>query len=87
MTWSKEYAIFLLERIKWKRETSNIKVRDVVSMSEDSVFLLYWPIAEVIYVYSGADHFLRVVKIETATEIYNRPLYNFRKFFVVEDVA
>ena len=72
---------------KWKRETANLKVVDVVYVSDYNVSPLQWPIAKVIYVYSDPDQFVRVVKTKTATGIYNRPVHKLRKLLDVKDAA
>ena len=84
---SKEYVTSLQERRKWKRETANGKIGDVVYVSDDNVSPLQWPIAKVIYVYSGPDQFVEVVKIITFTVIHKRSVHKLRKSFDVKDAA
>ena len=81
--WTKEYVTSLQERNKWKRETSGLKVGDVVYVTDDNTPPLQWPLARVSYVYSGPDGFVRVVKIKTANGTYNRPVHKLRKLFDV----
>ena len=77
--WSKEYVSSLQERGKWTTERENLKLGDLVYITDDNAPPLQWPIGRVIYVYSGPDKFVRVVKIKTATGIYNRPVHKLRK--------
>ena len=62
--WTKEYVTSLQERNKWTQETSNLKVGDVVYVTDDNT-PLQRPLAKVSYVYSGPDKFVRVVKFKT----------------------
>ena len=79
--WVKEYVLSLQERNKWKLETSNLKVGDIVFVIDDNVPPLQWPLAKIQHVYTGPDKFVRVVKIKTATGIYNRPVHKLKKMF------
>ena len=79
--WVKEYVLSLQERNKWKLETSNLKVGDIVFVIDDNVPPLQWPLSKIQYVYTGPDKFVRVVKIKTATGIYNRPVHKLKKMF------
>ena len=77
--WSKEYVSSLQERGKWTAEKENLKLGDIVYITDDNTPPLQWPIGRVIHVYSGPDRFVRVVKIKTATGIYNRAVHKLRK--------
>ena len=79
--WAKEYVTSLQERNKWKQETSDLKVGDVVYETDDNTPPLQWPLARVSYVYSGPDKYVRVVKIKTANGTYNRSVHKLRKLF------
>ena len=68
-------------RKKRKLETSNLKVGDIVFVIDDNVPPLQWPLAKIQHVYTGPDKFVRVVKIKTATGIYNRPVHKLKKMF------
>ena len=41
-------------------------------MEDDNCFALQWPLVQASYVYSGPGIFVRVVKIKTENEEYNR---------------
>ena len=43
--WVKEYVLSLQERNKWRLETSNLKVGDIVFVFDDNVPPLQWPLA------------------------------------------
>ena len=77
--WSKEYVSILQERGKLTTEKEHLKLGDLVYITDDNAPPLQLPIGRVIYVYSGPDKFVRVVKIKTATGIYNRAVHKLRK--------
>ena len=77
--WKKEYVSTLQERTKWTKESSNLKVGDIVYVMDDNAAPLQWPLARVSYVYSGPDKFVRVVKVRTPTGEYNRPVNKLKK--------
>ena len=77
--WTNEYVTNLQQRSKWTAETSNLKVGDLVYICNDNAPPLQWPLGRVSYVYSGPDKFVRVVKVRTATGIYNRPVAKLRR--------
>ena len=81
--WTKEYVTSLWERNKWKQETSNLKMGDVVYVTDDNTPPLQWPLARISYVYSGPDNLVRVVKIKAANGTYNRSVHKLRKLFDV----
>ena len=60
--WIKVYVLALQERNKWRLETSNLKVGDIVFVIDDNVHPPQWPLAKVQPVYTGPDKFVRVVK-------------------------
>ena len=61
--WHKEYVTSLQERKKWCKKVTNLKVGDVVFITDDNVAPLQWPLGRISYVYSGPDNFVRVVKV------------------------
>ena len=79
--WVKEYALSIQERNKWRLETSNLKVGDIVFVIDDNVPPLQWLLVKIHHVYTGLDKFVRVVKLKTATGIYNRPVHKLKKIF------
>ena len=77
--WTKEYVTTLQERSKWRRETSNLKVGDLVFICDDNSAPLQWPIGCVHNVYNGPDSAVRVVKVKTPTGKYNRSVHKLKK--------
>ena len=58
-----------------------MKVGDIVFVIDDNVPPLQLPLAKIQHDYIGPDKFVRVVKINTATGIYNRPVQKLKKIF------
>ena len=77
--WTKEYVSSLQERSKWKNENENLRIGDLVYLTDDNVAPLQWPLGRITYVYSRPDKFVRVVKVKTSNGIFNRPVAKLRK--------
>ena len=73
--WHKEYVTSLQERKEWCREVTNLKVGDVVFITDDKVAPLQWPLWPISSVYSVPDNFVRVVKVRMQSGIYNRAVH------------
>ena len=69
----------LQERLKWNKETDNLKVGDIVYVTDDNSAPLQWPLARVSNVYNGPDQFVRVVKVKTSAGEYSRPVHKLKK--------
>ena len=83
--WTKEHVSSLQERLKWKNESENLRVGDLVYLTDDNVAPLQWPLGRITYVYSGPDQFVRVVKVKTSNGIFNRPVAKLRKLPLLND--
>ena len=77
--WHKEYVTSLQERKKWGKEVTNLKVGDVVFITDDNVAPIQWPLGRIAYVCSGPDNFVRVFKVRTQSGIYNRAVHKLKK--------
>ena len=51
----------------WTKESSNLKVGDVVYVMDDNAATLQWPLARVSYMYSKPESFVRVVLVRAST--------------------
>jgi len=71
--WSKEYVPLLNSRTKWNVPTRDLRVDDVVLLSEDNTPRGQWPLARITRVFPGADGTVRSVELKTRTGIYKRP--------------
>ena len=72
--WSKEYLNQLQPLSKWKNETEQPQVGDLVLLAEDNVAPMQWPVARILELYLGNDKVARVAKIKTKNSIFMRPL-------------
>ena len=57
---------------KWSTEVSNLKIGDVIFVPDYNIAPLQWLLRPIVRVYSGPDNFVRVVKIQTQSEVCNR---------------
>ena len=72
--WRKEYLPTLLARQKWRNETGNLQVGDVVLILDDSAPRGFWPLARVTEVYPGSDGRVRSADVKTSSGTYRRPV-------------
>ena len=72
--WSKEYLHTLQSRTKWQQGKPNICCGDIVIYKDEKSLANRWPLARVIRTYPGPDNRVRVIKIQTGTTIYKRPV-------------
>ena len=72
--WHKEYVTSLQERKKWGKEVTNLKVGDVIFITDDNVAPLQWPLGRIFYVYNGCAILCELSKFErnlaSTTELY-----------------
>lgn len=72
--WSNEYLHTLQQRVKWMVKKEEVKVGDLVLFKEDDQPPLNWKLCRVQELIKGADNYVRVVKLKTATGFLNRPI-------------
>lgn len=72
--WSKEYLHTQMQRNKWTKGHSNVKVGDVVFMQGLDTTPLSWPIGRIQEVYPGPDGIVRVVNVRTNGGTFVRPV-------------
>lgn len=63
--WLKEYLS--TQRNKWKRESENLKVGDMVLLMEENLPPTSWKLARIKEVHPGADGYVRVATVKTAS--------------------
>ena len=59
---------------KWRSETRNVQVDDIVVLCDNNALRGKWSTGRVIEVYPGSDGKVRNVKVKTATGTYSRPV-------------
>lgn len=72
--WSVEYFNRLQHRPKWMKNTTGLKVNDLVLLKEDNSPPLKWPLARVTKVFPGTDTKVRAVEIKTQDGIFTRSI-------------
>ena len=70
----KEYLNTLQQRQKWLKSGQEVKINDLVLISNNNVPPLNWPIGRVIELHPGDDSRVRVATIKTANGQYRRPV-------------
>ena len=72
--WVKEYLPSLTERAKWRFDTRNFEVGDMVILREPNVKRCNWPLARIIETFIGKDGNIRSARIKTINgNIWIRP--------------
>lgn len=71
---SNEYINTLQQRTKWKKNTDNIKINDVVIIKEDNLPPGKWLMGRIIETHPGSDSLVRAVTVKTKNSIIKRPI-------------
>ena len=71
-SWNKLYLQELQHRQKWRKETTPLKVNQLVLLVEPNLKRNHWPLARVLEVIPGSDHKIRIVKIKTTNNVLKR---------------
>ena len=71
--WSKEYLTSLQERQKWIKPQRNIKMGDIVLVSDNSP-RNQWRMGRVIDVFPDKKGLVRIAKVKMGTSILERPI-------------
>ena len=80
--WTKEYLPTLTSRSKWRKKVPNLKVGDLVIVSEEGVKRGKWPLGRVNSIAPGKDGVVRVAEIKMKDGVYTRPV---SKLYQLED--
>lgn len=73
-SWMRDVFPLLVPRRKWNCERRNVRVDDVVLLSDQNAIRGKWTLGKVIQVYPGTDGKVRTVKVKTKDTEYNRPI-------------
>lgn len=78
LKWHHEYLLTLSARQKWTKETTNLKMNDMVLLREDNVPPTQWRLGRITEVYPGKDGLIRTVDVRVTeknkTKTYLRPI-------------
>lgn len=72
--WQKEYISELQQRTKWKSNTAQLNIGDMVLISEDNTPPLCWRLGRVLRLIPGPDGISRVADIQTMKGCVRRSL-------------
>ena len=70
--WIKEYLTTLHLRQKWLKPQRNVRVGDLVLVSEKNIPRGLWPVAVITKVFRGPDEKIRTVELRTKDSVYVR---------------
>ena len=73
--WTKTYLPTLVPRRKWTADERNFQVGDSVLLSENNLPSSQWKTGRVTEAFPGSDGFVRVVKVNTDSGEYLRPIH------------
>ena len=72
--WTREYLPTLTSRSKWRQDTRNLQVGDLLLMADSNLTRGLWPLTRVIQVFPGRDGRVRSAVLKTASgKTYTRP--------------
>ena len=80
--WKKEYLPTLNKRTKGTATVSNVKVDDLVLVSDTDTKRGKWPLGRITRVMPGDDGVVRVAEVKTKDGVYTRPVV---KLYQLED--
>lgn len=72
--WHKEYLMTMINRTKWRNVTRNLRVGDLVIISEENLPPTRWKLGRVEETYPGEDNLVRSVLIKTKDGQFRRPV-------------
>ncbi|KAG5876046.1 hypothetical protein JTB14_031573 [Gonioctena quinquepunctata] len=72
--WTVEYLNRLQNRPKWLSPVKNLEINELVSLKEDDVPPLKWPLARIVEIIPGSDQRVRAVKLRTKESVFVRPI-------------
>lgn len=72
--WISEYLPRLQERQKWLKPHRNLRVGDLVLVTQGSTPRNQWPLGLVIKAHPGSDDLVRSVDVKTVSGTYERPV-------------
>ena len=74
--WLREYLPRLVTRKKWLQPTANynVKIGDLVLVSDYAVPRGYWPLGRIVKVFPGHDNVVRSAEVKTKFGVMKRPV-------------
>lgn len=72
--WKRDVFPTLVPRRKWRIERRNVRIDDVVTVTDENAVRGSWTMDRIVDVFPGADGKVRNVKVKTAKGVYSRPV-------------
>lgn len=72
--WQQSYIHQMQQRTKWRFTKANVKIGDLVLLSDDKRPPTHWPMARIINIHPGRDNLVRVVSIKYRGTVLKRPI-------------
>ena len=72
--WNRDVFPLLVPRRKWNTEKRNVRIDDIVIVSDHNVVRGKWTLGRIIHVYPGADGQIRNIKVKTMESELRRPI-------------
>ncbi|XP_070072822.1 uncharacterized protein [Drosophila takahashii] len=73
--WSRDYIAGLQQRVKWTKESANLRPGTIVVIKEDNLPPQKWLLGRVTEVTQGADGKVRVAIVDTKQGVYTRSVH------------
>ena len=64
----------LIPRRKWRIERRNVRIDDVVTVTDENAVRGSWTVGRIVDVFPGADGKVRNVKVKTGKGVYSGPV-------------
>ena len=73
----------LFPRRKWRVERRNVRIDDIMTVTDENAVRGSWTMDRIVDVFPGADGKVRKVKVKTTKRVYSRPVVF--KIYICED--
>lgn len=73
--WAAEYITSLQGRSKWRKSQQDLKISNLVLISDEHVPSYQWKLGRVVELHRGPDNFVRVVSVKTVNGITKRAIH------------
>lgn len=83
--WNKEYIQTLQNRKKWFETKPNVKVGQIVLVTEDNEPPSFWSLGKITKVYTGPDKLVRVADVLCRSKILKRPIHKLSLLPIIDN--
>ena len=72
--WKKSYLATLIERQKWLKKNRNLKIGDIVIVSDENTARSHWPLGKIKAIKISDDGMVRSAEIKLQNKYLTRPI-------------